>query len=46
LEICERLEQLRALSLGMKIKVGRPAIRPGPGVDTEEDLLAVQRLLE
>jgi 3-deoxy-manno-octulosonate cytidylyltransferase (CMP-KDO synthetase) len=46
LEICERLEQLRALSLGMKIRVGRPAIRPGPGVDTEEDLLAVQRLLQ
>jgi len=40
------LEQLRALSLGMTIKVGRPVIRPGPGVDTEEDLLVAQRLLE
>lgn len=45
LEIAEQLEQLRALSLGMRIKVGIPAIRPGPGVDTEEDLLAVARLL-
>lgn len=45
LEIAERLEQLRALSLGMKIKVGVPATRPGPGVDTEEDLAAVVLLL-
>ena len=45
LEICEQLEQLRALSLGMKIRVGVPATRPGPGVDTEEDLLAVERML-
>ena len=45
LEIAEQLEQLRALSLGMRIKVGVPATRPGPGVDTEEDLLTVARLL-
>jgi 3-deoxy-manno-octulosonate cytidylyltransferase (CMP-KDO synthetase) len=45
LEIAEQLEQLRALSLGMKIKVGIPAPRPGPGVDTEEDLAEVERLL-
>jgi 3-deoxy-manno-octulosonate cytidylyltransferase (CMP-KDO synthetase) len=38
LEACEQLEQLRALSLGMKIRVGIPNIRPGTGVDTEEDL--------
>ncbi len=38
LEVCEQLEQLRALSLGMTIKVGIPSKRPGPGVDTEEDL--------
>lgn len=38
LETCEQLEQLRALGLGMKIKVGIPARRPGPGVDTEDDL--------
>lgn len=45
LEISERLEQLRALSLGMKIKVGVPATRPGPGVDTEEDLAEAEKQL-
>lgn len=40
LETCEQLEQLRALSLGMKIRVGRPARRPSAGVDTEQDLVA------
>lgn len=43
LEVAEQLEQLRALSLGMIIHVGQPAIRPGPGVDTEEDLLTAAR---
>jgi len=43
LELCERLEQLRALSLGMTIRVATPAVRPGSGVDTEEDLLAVAK---
>jgi 3-deoxy-manno-octulosonate cytidylyltransferase (CMP-KDO synthetase) len=38
LEVCEQLEQLRALSLGMKIAVGIPSERPGAGVDTEDDL--------
>lgn len=38
LEVCEQLEQLRALSLGMTIAVGVPAERPGAGVDTLEDL--------
>lgn len=38
LEVCEQLEQLRALSLGMTIAVGVPTERPGAGVDTEEDL--------
>ncbi len=38
LETCEQLEQLRALSMGMTIRVGIPRLRPGPGVDTEEDL--------
>ncbi|MBT8080208.1 MAG: 3-deoxy-manno-octulosonate cytidylyltransferase [Gammaproteobacteria bacterium] len=42
LETCEHLEQLRALSLGMVIKVGVPAQRPGPGIDTEDDLAAAQ----
>lgn len=38
LEVCEQLEQLRALSLGMTIAVGVPVIRPGIGIDTEADL--------
>ena len=41
LELAEQLEQLRALSLGMRIRVGRPAVRPGRGVDTEDDLAEV-----
>ena len=41
LELSERLEQLRALALGMKIRVAIPSTRPGVGVDTEEDLQAV-----
>jgi len=45
LERCEKLEQLRALSLGLKIKVGCPERRPGPGVDTEHDLKAVDELM-
>jgi len=37
----------RGIAVGeMTIKVGRPVIQPGPGVDTEEDLLVAQRLLE
>ena len=38
LEICEQLEQLRALSLGLRIRVAQPSVRPGAGVDTEDDL--------
>ena len=45
LELVEHLEQLRALSLGMTIRVGIPVPRPGAGVDTEEDLAAVAREL-
>lgn len=46
-ELLEQLEQLRALSLGMTIRVGRPLERPGVGVDTEEDLaLAAEALSE
>jgi 3-deoxy-manno-octulosonate cytidylyltransferase (CMP-KDO synthetase) len=37
-EVCEQLEQLRALYLGMTIRVARPDVRPGVGVDTEVDL--------
>ena len=45
LEICEQLEQLRALSLGMTIAVGVPKVRPGIGVDTEEDLRRAEQEL-
>ena len=41
LETCEQLEQLRALALGMKIRVAIPDVRPGAGVDTREDLAKV-----
>ena len=45
LELAEQLEQLRAMSLGMRIRVGRPAVRPGKGVDTEQDLRDVAKEL-
>src|SRR5210317_979796 len=45
LEVCEQLEQLRALSLGMTIAVGIPAERPGAGVDVADDLARVAREL-
>ena len=45
MEECEKLEQLRALWLGLTLKVGRAAARPGPGVDTEEDLAKVNAAL-
>lgn len=38
LEVSEQLEQLRALSMGLTIVVGIPSVRPGIGIDTEEDL--------
>ena len=45
LEMCEQLEQLRALSLGMTIAVGVPEQPPGAGVDTPEDLERVRQSL-
>jgi 3-deoxy-manno-octulosonate cytidylyltransferase (CMP-KDO synthetase) len=45
IELAEHLEQLRALSLGMTIRVGIPAVRPGAGVDTEDDLAVAAREL-
>lgn len=45
LETCESLEQLRALDMGMRIKLGIVQTPPPRGVDTEEDLLAVANLL-
>jgi 3-deoxy-manno-octulosonate cytidylyltransferase (CMP-KDO synthetase) len=46
LEACEKLEQLRILANGCRIQVA-PACCPVPGgVDTAEDLLRVQAILE
>lgn len=45
LEDCEALEQLRALTHGFRIRMGVTRTPPLRGVDTEEDLLAVERLL-
>ena len=46
LEICESLEQLRALYHGYSIHTAIAAEAPGPGVDTEADLARVVGLLE
>ncbi len=45
LERSEKLEQLRALQAGMIIAVGVAFERPGPGVDTAEDLERVRALI-
>jgi 3-deoxy-manno-octulosonate cytidylyltransferase (CMP-KDO synthetase) len=45
LEIFEKLEQLRALWHGFKIHVGITELMPAAGVDTEADLLRVEKLL-
>jgi 3-deoxy-manno-octulosonate cytidylyltransferase (CMP-KDO synthetase) len=45
LEHLEKLEQLRVLWHGMKIFVGMAAQLPGPGVDTEDDLQLVKKLI-
>jgi 3-deoxy-manno-octulosonate cytidylyltransferase (CMP-KDO synthetase) len=44
-ERAERLEQLRPLAHGMTIGVSRLAEAPPPGVDTAEDLEAMEHLL-
>lgn len=41
LEVCEALEQLRALTHGFRIRMGVTDNPPPRGVDTEEDLQAV-----
>ncbi|HLU61926.1 MAG TPA: 3-deoxy-manno-octulosonate cytidylyltransferase [Gammaproteobacteria bacterium] len=46
LENIERLEQLRALAIGMTIRVQAAASLPPPGVDTPADLEAVRALIE
>jgi 3-deoxy-manno-octulosonate cytidylyltransferase (CMP-KDO synthetase) len=45
LEDVEKLEQLRALWLGLRIRVGHAETLPGPGVDTEADLKRVARMM-
>ncbi|SEQ01421.1 3-deoxy-manno-octulosonate cytidylyltransferase (CMP-KDO synthetase) [Solimonas aquatica] len=45
LEDCEALEQLRALTHGLRIRMGMVDRPPPRGIDTEEDLQAVARLL-
>jgi 3-deoxy-manno-octulosonate cytidylyltransferase (CMP-KDO synthetase) len=45
LELRERLEQLRALSMGFPIAVADAVEAPGPGVDTPEDLARVDALM-
>ncbi len=44
IEVCEALEQLRALWHGHRIAVHVSADAPGPGVDTPADLERVRRL--
>ncbi|HZF31278.1 MAG TPA: 3-deoxy-manno-octulosonate cytidylyltransferase [Gammaproteobacteria bacterium] len=46
LEETEKLEQLRALWLGMRIIVEDAVEPPSPHVDTEEDLIKIQRYFE
>ncbi|MDH3401863.1 MAG: 3-deoxy-manno-octulosonate cytidylyltransferase [Chromatiales bacterium] len=41
LELAEKLEQLRAMEMGMTIMVALASCSPGHGVDTEEDLARV-----
>ncbi len=45
LERLERLEQLRALQMGLRIVVADAIESAGPGIDTAEDLAKVERLL-
>jgi 3-deoxy-manno-octulosonate cytidylyltransferase (CMP-KDO synthetase) len=43
-EGCEALEQLRALWHGHRIAVHVTDLKPGPGVDTPQDLARVRKL--
>jgi 3-deoxy-manno-octulosonate cytidylyltransferase (CMP-KDO synthetase) len=45
LELCEKLEQLRALENGFSIRVAVASVIPGPDVNTAEDLGRVARLM-
>ncbi len=46
LEMAEALEQLRALCNGYSIHSEIAQALPGPGIDTEEDLARVEKLME
>lgn len=46
LEQAEHLEQLRALWYGERIHVAEATQRPGPGVDTEDDLHIAEQLMQ
>lgn len=46
LERRERLEQLRALQMGLVIVVGDASELPGPGIDTPSDLVRVEALMK
>jgi 3-deoxy-manno-octulosonate cytidylyltransferase (CMP-KDO synthetase) len=46
LEQAEQLEQLRALWYGERIHVAEASQRPGPGVDTDDDLHIAEQLLQ
>ena len=46
LEQAEQLEQLRALWYGERIHVDEAVQRPGPGVDTEDDVAIAEQLLQ
>lgn len=46
LELCESLEQLRALQAGVEIQIGEISEMPPHGVDTMDDYLNVKRLVE
>jgi len=45
LELAESLEQLRVLWNGERIHVSRAVSEPGPGVDTRDDVVAVEKRL-
>lgn len=45
LEQYEKLEQLRALWLGITLRVGHASVPTGSGVDTAEDLAAVEAIM-
>ncbi len=45
IEVAESLEQLRVLWNGERIHVSRAVHEPGPGVDTRDDVVAVEKLI-